>query len=501
MEIQERLLLEQIGLVANSPLGKVIMKGKNPQTMEEFRQVVPLTTYEDYEPYIGTYQEDMLAEKPCFWSHTSGRSGRFKWVPWTSRAEEIWCKNLIGAFILAAASKKNEVNFGLGERILLSLAPRPYISGYIGLSFWRRFTCRLIPPLEEVEEMELWEKAEKGFSIGLKTGVDCVLAMASVLVKTGEAFEERHGGRKFSLSMLHPAVSFRLVRALLRSRLVERRQLLPKDLWPVKGIVGWGVDMAIYKNRIAHYWGRTPYELYAFSEAGTVAEQSWTKKEMVFLPDVAFLEFIPEEEGLRNREDPTYQPATVLLNEVEAGQQYELVITNFYGMPFLRYRVGDLFSVTSLQDEETGIKMPHVVYHARARDLIDIAGFTRLGQKTIWRAISNTGLKYEEWTIRKEYDHSQPIMHLYVELKEKVAAEEVEQLVHQQLKAIDADYSNLESMLGIWPLRVTILPLGSFQRYYEEKHKAGADLAHLRPPHMNASDEVIGDLLRLSGRG
>jgi len=93
MEIQERLLLEQIELIAGSPLGKMIMKGNKPRSVEEFRQVVPLTTYEDYEPYIGNCQEDMLVEKPCFWSRTSGRSGKFKWVPWTTRAEEVWCKN------------------------------------------------------------------------------------------------------------------------------------------------------------------------------------------------------------------------------------------------------------------------------------------------------------------------------------------------------------------------------------------------------------------------
>lgn len=50
-------------------------------------------------------------------------------------------------------------------------------------------------------------------------------------------------------------------------------------------------------------------------------------------------------------------------------------------------------------------------------------------------------------------------------------------------------------MLGIRPLRVTILPAGSFQRYYENRKKAGADLAHLKPPHMNASDAIVEDLV------
>ena len=57
MEIQRRLLLEQIELVANSPLYRIITQRKKPQSVEEFRKVVPLTTYDNYEPYIGNCQE------------------------------------------------------------------------------------------------------------------------------------------------------------------------------------------------------------------------------------------------------------------------------------------------------------------------------------------------------------------------------------------------------------------------------------------------------------
>ena len=47
MEIQEHLLLEEIELVSGSPLGEKIMKGAKPRSMEEFRKLVPLTTYDD----------------------------------------------------------------------------------------------------------------------------------------------------------------------------------------------------------------------------------------------------------------------------------------------------------------------------------------------------------------------------------------------------------------------------------------------------------------------
>ena len=44
MKIQKRLLAEQMRLWCSSPIGKKILRGRNPGTVEEFRSMVPLTT-------------------------------------------------------------------------------------------------------------------------------------------------------------------------------------------------------------------------------------------------------------------------------------------------------------------------------------------------------------------------------------------------------------------------------------------------------------------------
>ena len=218
---------------------------------------------------------------------------------------------------------------------------------------------------------------------------------------------------------------------------------------------------------------------------------------MTFIPYGVFLEFMPEEEWQHNKVDPDYRPNTVLLDEVEAGKCYELVFTSFYGMPFLRYRVGDLIRIVSLRDETAGITLPQMLFEARADDIIDLAGFTRLDEKTVWRAVANTGLEYEDWTIRKEFNGGNPYLHLYLELKNSDDSEQARHLIGKSLAALDSGYADVSKMLEIDPLKVTLLSQGSFQRYYEEKKSAGYDLAHLKPPHMNASDDVIESLLHL----
>ena len=500
MEIQRYLLMEQIELVTDSPLGKKIMNNQKPKTVEEFCRLVPLTTYEDYKPFLSEKQEDTLAEKPVFWCRTTGHGEDFKWVPYTERHYKRLIDTVVGGFILTCATRKGEVNLNGGEKLVYTVAPRPYASGTMAEGICQAVGLRPLPPTDIAEKMEFRQRIEESFRLALRQGVDVVGSLSSVLVKIGERFTEQSAGMKLSLSMLHPAVLFRLSRALLRSKL-ERRSILPRDLWSVKGALCSGTDTSIYREQVAHHWGVTPWELYATTEAGALALQSWSKEWMTFVPHSSFLEFIPEAEWFKNREDKEYHPSTVLLDEVKEGECYEIVITNFYGMPFLRYRPGDLIKIVALKDEKTGINLPQIAFKSRADDFIDLAGLARLDEKTVWQAVVNTGVKYEDWTACKEYDQSQTYLRLYLELKEKREPQEMEQMIDHQLQIIDVDYRDIESWLELHPVRVTLLSPGTFQRFYEEKQKEGADLAQLKPRHMNASEGIIQTLLQLSQAG
>lgn len=75
MTIQNRLLKEQIDLWCSSPLGQKILKGKMPRTIEEFRRMVPLTTYEDYADVLLMKRKEMLPEKPIIWIQTTWEGG------------------------------------------------------------------------------------------------------------------------------------------------------------------------------------------------------------------------------------------------------------------------------------------------------------------------------------------------------------------------------------------------------------------------------------------
>lgn len=501
MEIQERLLMEQIQLLHNSAIGKKLLGERPPTSVEEFRQTVPLTRYENYVEFLQEQQEDGLPQAgPYYWAHTSGRSGEYshKWTPYTSRMYERLGEVAVGAMILSSCTRKGEVNVEAGDVVLLATAPPPYVSGLLSHSTEEQGAFHFVPSLEVGEKMPFGERISEGFNLAMETGLDYFYGLASVLAKIGERFAQGSGGSKPSLQMLRPRVLARLIKGMVIAT-VNKRNMLPKDIWNLKGIMTGGTDTDIYRERIERYWGKRPLEGYACTEGGTMAMQSWNCKGMTFFPDTDFLEFIPLEEHFKSKLDPSYQPKTVLYNELQLGI-YEVVFTNHLGGVFTRYRVGDLFEVISLRDDELNIDLPQVRFYSRCDDLIDLGGFARLTEKSIWQAIEYSGAAYEDWMVRKEEENGELVLHIYIELKkpEKQSPEEIKEKVSEGLKQLVTEYADLENMLGSNPLKITPLSTGSWARYIEEQQRAGADLAHTKPPHMQPSDKVVQQLLKVS---
>jgi hypothetical protein len=497
MEIQERLLMEQIDLLSRCELGQKLLGKQVPKSVEEFRSRVPLTTYMDYLPYLSKPHatNGELPCKPADWARTSGRSSEysFKWAPYSPEMIVKVGEFAVASFIMASCSGRGDIRVNPGDTCLYTLAPSPYYTGGVlarGLEGQLKPT--FIPSLEQGDTMDFETRIQEGFRIGLKSGIDLFYGLSSVLVAIAEQFERGSSSFGFSMDMLHPRLIGRVGKGLLSSKL-QKRSMLPKDIWKIKGIIAGGMDTAFFRNKIEDFWGVKPLEGYGGTELGGIAIQSWNRKGMTFLPDCNFLEFIPEEDFYRNKEDPDYQPRTYLLDKVTPGV-YELVVTNYYGNVFTRYRSGDFIEIIALKDDELKIDLPQMMFYARADGIIDVSGFTRLTEKSIWKAIEETGLAYSGWTMRKEYQSDKPILHLYLESRNGNNANDIRDAVHHRLKAEDEGYADMEKMLGFYPLKVTMLPCGAFDNYIQRRRQAGADLAHLKPPHISPADEVIKQL-------
>lgn len=495
--IQERLLLEQIQFLHNSKIGKALLGERMPTTIEEFCNRVPLTTYEDYLPFLSEQKSDSLPKEPYVWARTSGRSGEYsaKWAPLSKQAYDNLGAMAFSFVIMSAATKKGEVNIEPHNVILLGTAPRPYMSGYLSVSVEEQSGIRFAPPLAQGEKMDFNERIMAGFEQGMISGLDFFYGLSSILAKIGERFESGEGSMKFSFSMLLPSVMVRLFRGIIRAK-VNKRKLLPKDIWQLKGVMTGGTDTDIFRKKIEYYWGKDPLEGYASTEGGIFALQTWTCKGMTMIPDNNFYEFIPYEEHIKNRLDKTYVPKTVLFRDLTPGI-YELVFTNLLEGVFTRYRIGDLIEVISMSDEEVGIDLPQFRFYSRCDDIIDLAAIIRLTERAIWQVIEHSKIKYVDWIARKEEMQGKTVLHIYIEQPkgDTTPISDVEEALRRSFRELNAEFVDFEEIIGKDCFMVTRLRENAFAEYMQQQKAAGADLAHLKPAHMQPLENVIKRLI------
>jgi len=498
MGIQERLLLEQMRVLNGCTLGRKLMRGARPETVAEFRKQVPLTTYADYCPELSDKREAPLPATPASWVHTSGRSGDYacKWVPITQAFAEELSTIMYGVGMFSNCKEWGDTSqINDHPRFVYTVAPRPYISGTMADMLSMQTPTYYMPPLEEAEELSFEDRIRLGFRQALSQGLDYFFGLSMVLVVVGNKFSDSSSKIDIRPLLTQPRALFRLARGMTRSKLA-RRQMLPKDIWPVKGIISSGLDSAVYRDKIKALWGKYPLDIYSSTEGGIIAAQTWDYEGMTFVPSLNFLEFIPEKEHAKWRLDPEYQPETVLLDEVKAGENYEIVLSNFHGGALVRYRPGDMIRITSLRNERLGIDLPQMVFERRADDLLDFV-VIRLTEKTIWQAIENAGIAYEDWIAYKKA--GEPVLNLLIELKDsyQASAEDIANAVHQQIMNSENDaysasavHDDLADMIN-FRVEATLLPSGAFANYTAQRQAEGADLAHLKPPHVNPSGKVL----------
>jgi F0F1-type ATP synthase gamma subunit len=161
-----------------------------------------------------------------------------------------------------------------------------------------------------------------------------------------------------------------------------------------------------------------------------------------------------------------------------------------------------MIRITSLRNERLGIELPQMVFERRADDLLDFV-FVRLTEKTIWQAIENTGIAYEDWTAFKK--EGQPVLSLYLELRNGYQSSETEiaAAIREQVLRSDSQNKDTKELyrddfanMIDFKVEVNVLSPGAFAHFTEQRQAEGADLAHLKPPHINPSQRVLELLMQ-----
>lgn len=496
MYTQRRLMEEQLTLWSASGLGKLLLRGKTPRTIDELRQCLPLTTYADYADVLLPKRAEMLCAEPAVWIQTTWEGGLrpIKLAPYTRSMLDTYRHNLLATMMMATARKKGEFDLKAGDRILYGGAPLPYATGLMPSLFDEDIHFTWLPDSNTNSDLSFSQRIKKGFAMAMGGGVDFFFGIGSVANYITESFGKSSGGGGHHMKV-SPGNAVRYLKAKYVSRR-DGRPITPGDVFRLKAFFFAGTDAKCYRDRLTRAWGIAPVELAAGTESTCIGAENWEHRGMVFFPDACFYEFIPESEMRRNLTDPAYQPRTCLMDEIQAGETYELVLSVLHGGAFMRYRIGDMYHCLTAGSGQ----LPRLTFVDRVPDVIDIAGFTRITASSMQEVIRLSRLELGDWVLKKEFNEKDdPFLHMYLELPPDAQASEVvtrtvlTEHLSLYFKYFDSDYGDLKKLLNMEPLQITILKYGTIAAY---EQKIGTRLPRINPGML----DIVG-LLRQQADG
>ncbi len=377
METQEKTLLNIMKRNKDCELGKKYGFA-DIKSLRDFQDKVPLSTFEDYAPLIDSMIDEgkenvITSDKVKRYCSSSGSVGKPKLQPKTAKdVLNMYLMGFVGTPGCAALHFEKQGIKKLPPQmgpLLISLNGHPLKNGmpcngagqvpFLLLKpFLHHFTTTpddiLFPENEEGTDMSyfqlrfclvnkkvtylgsmvitllsnMFEYLEENWEMlcdDIETGV------MNESIRCPQSLRDKYGKMK-----PNPARAAEL-RAIFREGFDKpvAQRIWPELLW------GYGMissTLAVYMEKLKKYVGDLPMHNmgYAASEGYMAIPVELDANDYVLLPKSLIYEFLPVDapEGTR----------PLLLDEIEVGKDYEIIITNFSGL--YRYRILDIVRVT-----------------------------------------------------------------------------------------------------------------------------------------------------------
>ena len=482
-------------------------------TAEEYKQRVPLSHYDDYEPAIQRMMKGeknvLCAREPEYFALSSGSVGVPKYIP-VSRAELEKFTNYSAEMAFGVADEYYRNTTGRGvpagpglNAIEMRVMPtesgvkQGAISGTLMASMKGFVPFLLTSPWEVVSpgrEMDMkylnarFALADRDlvfmdsvFMTGLVDLMDYIRDHYEMLCR------DIYHGRINEKIEIPEDIRQKLERYLVpdqnRAKELYREfregfdiPIIPR-IWPKMSWIG-GIGTGgfyPYARRMRKYSGRSiPFNnlCYAASEGLIGVARHMGDESYVLIPDGGFYEFLPVD-----CEDET---KTLNIDELEIGEDYRVIITNLSG--FYRYRLHDVVRITSYYNET-----PMIRFVYRENQLISIAGEKTNEEDLRWsieQFYLETKIHVSDYSIWADRTSSPGHYVLLIEPAAVVPKERIgycRDVLEEKLIQANPAYGEMVRTLVLGKLEVVFLQQQTYQLYRDMQILKGASPNQLKP--------------------
>jgi hypothetical protein len=238
----------------------------------------------------------------------------------------------------------------------------------------------------------------------------------------------------------------------------------------LKGFMTQDSSSLVFKDQIKKITGSYPKTTYGATEImiPTVAS---IEHPGCFIFDwrVLYAEFVSDDQKIEDGESIIKANVDVVdLSEVEPGKRYQLIATP-YMTETTRYVMPDVLQCVDTGDDVLNSQLPVFKYHARSDKIIVLHNFTRIVEEEITQVLKDANVPFVDYTVINEQDGTHDYMKMYLELSNPMDPDTVYRMIDERLTEFDRDWYDLKGFLKYDPLRIELLPKGSFRYYLQHR--------------------------------
>lgn len=455
------------------------------RTYRDFRNAVPIQTYETLRPYIQRVYEGRIAallpenEKVLMFSLTSGTTGRPKHIPVTRRfladirrGWNIFGLNLLNRHRNAWLRPIVQISSSPREQFSPTGVPCGAISGLLARTQKRIVRRMYVVP---IWAGDIADPETRYYTI-LRYSMDRDVAFVTTanpssllkLIETAQQHAERlledlRAGVFTPPSDDLPVQACRAVfrprpdlARRLRERIAADGALLPMHFWRPEFLSLWtGGTLKLYLRRLREFFPGVPIRdigLLASEGRFTVPLEDETAAGVAEITS-NFLEFIPAAQ----RE--TDNPDTLRAEELQVGEEYFIVITNWAGL--YRYNLDDRVRVVDFFG-----RSPVLEFLCRGLNTASITG-EKITEHQVVEAMRQarrqTGATVERFVMQGRFART-PYYELRLEPAEGTDPHALAAALDKALGELNMEYASKRKSGRLDPIRPILLPPGQLEK-------------------------------------
>lgn len=521
MKAQKKLLNKIIRKNKNCELGKKL-DFANIHSLEDFRSKVPLSTYEDYDALVDRMIHNrekniMYTGANIRYCSSSGSVGKPKILP--KSVFDLWNMQCCG-FSCTVAVTSRHVKKHMGKKLPSIMGPLVIIltghkledgkmcngAGQVPLTYLKPFSnffvtspvSLLYPEHEELLDTSYLQlrfalQEEKVSYIG-SIVITLVTTMFDYLEENWEQLcdDIEHGtiGENIKITPeLRAEYEKKLKPNPKRAEFLRQEfrkgfdtPIAPR-IWPrltfAYGMIGSNLKVYVEKLRRSigdnipiHNMG------YAAAEGFFAMPTELDTHDSALIPYSIFFEFIPVNDDVD--EDETEEPKTLLLDEVEVGKKYELVVTNSSGL--YRYRMEDIVQVTRMHNDT-----PVIEFLYRKNLSMNVANektTTAMVDYAAKKMFERTGSDFVGYSFYPDFSSNPPRYCLMTEIKGDVSEEKRQEMIDtldEELKDVNEKYYKYRRWGMLNRPEILILKPNTYWDYRESLRAQGVVLNQIKP--------------------